>query len=151
MLGIHGDTGEWQVNSPTVILIAEDNADNREGYVEYLTFFGYRVEQAADGNRAWALTQELHPDVLLLDLALPGLTAGKSRGASDPDPGTRSTLIIALSACVTPATCSARRPRIDLFLDKPCYPRPSPPQSSGCSASRSDASTGPASTPPSSS
>src|SRR5215212_1994512 len=67
-----GFKGAWPVSNAIVNLIAEDEDDNREGYAEYLSFLGYRIEQAPDGDRAWALAQEVRPDVLLLDLALPG-------------------------------------------------------------------------------
>jgi CheY-like chemotaxis protein len=151
MLSTLGDTGGWQV-SPTVILIAEDDADNREGYVEYLTFLGYRVEQAADGNRAWTLTQEVHPDVLLLDLALPGIDGWEVARRVRSNPATRGTLIIALSACVTPGDVQrAQAAGCDLFLDKPCYPEAVAAAIERMLASRSDAGTGPAPTPPSAS
>ena len=34
------------VDDTPLILIAEDDADNREGYAEYLTYLGYQVAQA---------------------------------------------------------------------------------------------------------
>ena len=111
------------MNKPTVILIAEDDDDNREGYVEYLSFLGYRVEQAPDGDQAWALAQEVCPDVLLLDLALPGTDGWEVARRVRADPRTRNILVIALSACVFPGDVQrAKTAGCDLFLDKPCYP-----------------------------
>jgi CheY-like chemotaxis protein len=112
------------LEDPTLILIAEDDVDNREGYAEYLTFLGYRVAQVANGEDAVIWTQQLRPDVLLLDLALPGIdgweVARRVKGAE----ATRETLIIALSACVFPGDIvRAKDAGCEVFLDKPCYPQ----------------------------
>ena len=106
-----------------MILIAEDDEDNREGYAEYLSFLGYRVAQAVDGEDAWRQVQELAPDVLLLDLALPGTDGWEVARRVRANPHTRGLLVIALSACVFPDDVRrATAAGCDLFLDKPCYP-----------------------------
>ena len=111
------------MSNRNVVLIAEDDDDNREGYAEYLSFLGYRVEQASDGDRAWALVQDVRPDVLLLDLALPGTDGWEVARRVRSDPRTHGTLIIVLSACVFPGDVErAKAAGCDLFLDKPCYP-----------------------------
>jgi CheY-like chemotaxis protein len=115
---------EAWLEDPTLILIAEDDVDNREGYAEYLTFLGYRVAQVANGEDAVTWTEQLRPDVLLLDLALPGIdgweVARRVKGAE----ATRETLIIALSACVFPGDIvRAKDAGCEVFLDKPCYPQ----------------------------
>lgn len=110
------------MNDP-LILIAEDDADNREGYAEYLAFLGYRVAQASDGDEALASALQLRPDVLLLDLAMPGIDGWEVARQVRADPRTRSMLVIALSACVFPTDIRrATDAGCDLFLDKPCYP-----------------------------
>jgi CheY-like chemotaxis protein len=116
--------GGASVQDPTLILIAEDDADNREGYAEYLTFLGYRVAQVANGEDAIALTADLRPDVLLLDLALPGVDGWEVARRVRGDSATGRTLIIALSACVFPGdVVRATEAGCDVFLDKPCYPQ----------------------------
>ena len=55
------------------VLIAEDNAVNRELLRELLTARGYVVEEAADGVQALELMQKRKPDLLLLDLNMPVL------------------------------------------------------------------------------
>jgi CheY-like chemotaxis protein len=111
------------VSGSTVILIAEDDDDNREGYAEYLSFLGYTVEQASDGDAAWTRARELCPDVLLLDLALPGTDGWEIARRVRSHPDTRDMLVIALSACVFPDdVVKATTAGCDLFLDKPCYP-----------------------------
>ena len=107
-----------------LILIAEDDADNREGYAEYLTYLGYRVEQAADGDAALRAARQLHPDVILLDLALPVMDGWEVARQVKSAPETHDILVIALSACVFPDDVRrAASSGCDLFLDKPCYPQ----------------------------
>jgi signal transduction histidine kinase len=55
------------------ILIVEDNDDARESLRFLLESFGHRVTEARDGARAVALALHHHPDVVLIDLGLPGL------------------------------------------------------------------------------
>jgi CheY-like chemotaxis protein len=107
-----------------LILIAEDDADNREGYAEFLTYLGYEVAQAANGHDAIESARQLHPDVLLLDLALPVVDGWEVARVVKSDHALRETVIIALSACVFPGdVLRATAAGCDLFLDKPCYPQ----------------------------
>ena len=55
-----------------VILVVEDDDDIRELVAFSLEDEGYRVEQAADGLRGLELADELQPDLIILDLMLPG-------------------------------------------------------------------------------
>ncbi len=54
------------------ILIAEDNAVNRELLCEILGA-EYEVVEAVDGQEAVAKVQEMHPDLVLLDINMPVL------------------------------------------------------------------------------
>jgi CheY-like chemotaxis protein len=109
---------------PPLILIAEDDEDNREGYAEFLAYLGYSVAEAANGQDAIDSVRQVRPDVLLLDLALPIVDGWEVARLVKSDPQLRSTLIIALSACVFPGDVArATEAGCDLFLDKPCYPQ----------------------------
>ncbi len=55
------------------ILVVEDHAPLREQIVSLLVRAGYRVDEAADGRLALSMALDQPPDVLLLDLGLPGL------------------------------------------------------------------------------
>jgi CheY-like chemotaxis protein len=59
--------------TPSVILIADDNADTREIYTLYLNTVGYRVETAEDGHEAILKARALHPDLIVMDLQMPKL------------------------------------------------------------------------------
>jgi CheY-like chemotaxis protein len=53
------------------ILIAEDNAVNRELLRELLEARGYTVDEACDGQEALHMIEQKRPDLLLLDIGMP--------------------------------------------------------------------------------
>jgi len=57
----------------TTVLIAEDNAVNRELLREFLEMRDYQVREAGNGQEALERIQEAVPDILLLDLGMPVL------------------------------------------------------------------------------
>jgi len=57
----------------TKILIAEDNAINRELLRELLEARGYVVVEARDGREALHMIEQTQPDILLLDIGMPVL------------------------------------------------------------------------------
>jgi CheY-like chemotaxis protein len=57
----------------TKVLIAEDNAVNRELLRELLEGRGYTVLEACDGQEALRMTEQTQPDLLLLDIGMPVL------------------------------------------------------------------------------
>ena len=59
--------------SGPLILCAEDYADAREMYAAYLAYSGFRVHEAHDGVHALHLMTQNAYDLVLLDLAMPGL------------------------------------------------------------------------------
>ena len=58
---------------PPHILVAEDHAALRAEIVAVLAGAGWRVDEASDGRLVLQLALEQPPDVLLLDIGLPGL------------------------------------------------------------------------------
>ena len=57
----------------TRILVVEDNADLAFGLQTALEIEGYEVEIAEDGRTGLARAREMAPDLVVLDLMLPGL------------------------------------------------------------------------------
>jgi CheY-like chemotaxis protein len=53
------------------ILIAEDNAVNRELLRELLERRGHTVAEACDGEEALRMIEQTQPDLLLLDIGMP--------------------------------------------------------------------------------
>jgi two-component system, cell cycle response regulator DivK len=104
-------------------LIVDDNRDSREGSAEYLEAFGFEVEQASGGEEALACLRRRVPEVVLVDLQMPGLDGWELLKLVRSDPALRDVPVIAISACVFPQDrARAREAGCDLFLSKPCLP-----------------------------
>ncbi|MCS6909148.1 MAG: response regulator transcription factor [Anaerolineales bacterium] len=61
------------MNTPTRILVIEDEERIRQFLQRGLTFENYRVDLAADGSSGLALARENLPDLVILDWMLPGM------------------------------------------------------------------------------
>ena len=61
------------MRKPPLVLIADDNAMNLDILHARLTAHGYEILTAADGETALSLAREKHPDLILLDVMMPGL------------------------------------------------------------------------------
>jgi CheY-like chemotaxis protein len=55
------------------VLVVDDKPSNRELLRTALEFDGHQVFEACDGTSALKSMKELHPDLLLLDIQMPGL------------------------------------------------------------------------------
>lgn len=55
------------------ILLAEDNAVNRELLRELVEMWGYELFEACNGQEAVDMIDQVHPDLLILDLDMPVL------------------------------------------------------------------------------
>lgn len=62
--------GEGQGASPARILLVEDDADIRQVLRLYLTYYGFDVREAADGQEAIDLIPAYHPDLIVLDIMM---------------------------------------------------------------------------------
>lgn len=60
------------MNTPDHILVVDDDREIRSLLTEYLQQQGYRVSAAADGKGLRAAMAQAHPDLVILDLMLPG-------------------------------------------------------------------------------
>ena len=56
------------------ILVVEDNLDSVHSLTRLLRSAGHEVEYAINGYAALAIARAFHPDIVLLDLGLPGLS-----------------------------------------------------------------------------
>ncbi len=81
------------------ILIVEDQPDGRELFVLFLTRLGYDVAEAQSGLEAIAQAHAARPDLILMDLALPGgITGDETTGRLKADPATCDIPVIVLTA-----------------------------------------------------
>ena len=61
------------MNEERTILVIDDDDPVRESIADYLADSGYRVETAVDGEDGLHRFQDIGPDLVLLDLRLPGI------------------------------------------------------------------------------
>lgn len=106
-----------------VILVADDYQDTREIVHEVLTDAGFEVLEADTGESALAEVAARRPDLILLDLSLPGIDGWEVAHRLRADPATATLPIVALTAHTSPAEHErARRAGCDDIVVKPCYP-----------------------------
>jgi len=81
-----------------LVLVADDSEDVLEAHSEILRDAGYRVATARDGAQAVELALELKPDVILMDLQMPGIDGWEATRRIRADLRTHKTPIIALTS-----------------------------------------------------
>lgn len=82
------------------VLIVEDNEMNRDMLSRRLTKRGYHIILAEDGTEGLELATQKIPDIILMDLSLPGMDGYEATRRLRSHPSTREIPIIALSAHV---------------------------------------------------
>ena len=106
-----------------LILVVDDYQDAREMYAEYLQFSGFRVAEARNGNEAVERAFALKPDLILMDLSLPGMDGWEATRRLKADEATKNIPIVALTGhALAGASEGARKAGCDSFVTKPCLP-----------------------------
>ena len=80
------------------ILIVEDNPLNMKLFSAMIAAQGYAVLQAADGARGLDLAYQEHPDLIIMDVNLPGISGLEVTQILKQDPVTRDIPIIVTTA-----------------------------------------------------
>lgn len=90
----------------TRVLVVDDESSIREVLSEHLTTRSnpYEVMTAADGFEAGRLVATFRPDVVLLDLRMPGMDGFQVCRTIKADPDTARTVVIAMTGYYTPET-----------------------------------------------
>ena len=83
---------------PYKILIVEDNANNSSLLLDILSYHGYQVTVAGDGQEGVTLAIKLMPDLILMDIQMPGMDGMTAGSILKGDPLTRRLKIIALTS-----------------------------------------------------
>jgi CheY-like chemotaxis protein len=106
-----------------LILVVDDYQDAREMYAEYLQFSGFRVAEARNGNEAVTQAFQLQPDLILMDLSLPGMDGWEATRVLKSDERTRHIPVVALTGhALAGASEGAKKAGCDSFVTKPCLP-----------------------------
>jgi CheY-like chemotaxis protein len=70
----HDELRPPSTSPPRRVLVADDNLDAAESLQMWLQMSGHEVEIAQDGPATLAAAESFRPDVVLLDLGMPGMT-----------------------------------------------------------------------------
>jgi len=96
------ETAEADALGQVQVLLVEDNESNQEMIATYLRIRGCAVATARSGKAALALARERRPDVILMDVQIPGMDGLETTRRLREAPALRRTPIIALTALAMP-------------------------------------------------
>jgi CheY-like chemotaxis protein len=85
-----------------LILVVEDNEKNRKLARDVLQVKGYRVVEADSAEAALTLLAEQTPDLVLMDIQLPGMNGIQALARLREMPATREIPVVAFTASVMP-------------------------------------------------
>ncbi len=80
------------------VLVVEDNDGNMRLLHDVLEADGYNVLQAKDGMEGWRLAREHRPDLILMDIRLPGVSGLEVTKRLKADETLKSIPVIAVTA-----------------------------------------------------
>lgn len=105
------------------ILICDDEHRLRELIRDTLEGGGYALAEAADGDESLELARSLRPDLILLDMMMPGKTGLEVLAALRLEPEFAETRVVMLTARTQVSDRdAATRAGADRFLPKPFSP-----------------------------
>jgi two-component system, cell cycle response regulator DivK len=104
------------------VLLVEDNHDTRVIYATFLEALGLRVIEAVRAESALQLAKRHAPDLVLMDLQLPGISGLDAVRVLRSDPQTAAVPIIIVTASARGLTEEMRRAGCDELIAKPIDP-----------------------------
>lgn len=106
--------------SQPLILLAEDSEANIEAITGYLEATGHRLIVARDGTEAFHLVREMRPDLILMDIQMPGMDGLEAIRQIRADVTLSHIPIIALTALAMPGDADrCLEAGADHYLSKP--------------------------------
>ena len=105
------------------VLIVDDSNDIREVWHDWLTIWGFEVDEAANGAEAVEKAAACRPDVVLMDWTMPVLDGLAATERLKAQAATAGVPVLALSAdTFSPTPEEALRAGCTQFLGKPVTP-----------------------------
>jgi CheY-like chemotaxis protein len=112
-----------------LILVVDDNPINARLVLYLLTAVGYDVASAGNSDEVLVFLEARLPDLILMDVQLPGMDGLSLTRQLKADPRTRDIPVIALTACAMAGDeARARSAGCDGYLTKPIDTRALPEQ-----------------------
>jgi len=105
-----------------LVLVVEDDEDTRFLYAESLVHLGYRVAGERDGASGIEAAFRLRPDVILMDMSMPGIGGVEAIRTLKADPRTRDCLVVVVTGSGMKWFAAARDAGCDVFCRKPFDP-----------------------------
>jgi two-component system cell cycle response regulator DivK len=106
------------------ILVVEDQPDNRQILRDLLTNADFEVIEAEDGEAGLAAAAAHRPDLILMDIQLPGLDGCEATRRLKADAALQAIPVIAVTArALNGAEDKARAAGCDAYISKPISPR----------------------------
>jgi two-component system cell cycle response regulator DivK len=106
------------------ILVVEDQEDNRQIIRDLLSATDYEIIEAESGEEALAAVAKQRPDLILMDIQLPGMDGYEATRRIKADPALRSITIIAVTSyALSGEEQKARAAGCDEYVPKPYSPR----------------------------
>jgi CheY-like chemotaxis protein len=104
------------------ILIVEDHPTMREAMRLVLEREGFDIDEAADGDQALVAVRERAPDLVLLDMSIPGASGPEVLAAVKDDPATSDVRVIVVTATGEEGRAAAMASGADHYFTKPFSP-----------------------------
>ncbi len=79
------------------VLIVDDSPTELQAYQDMLEKHGYAVEQATDGETSLKKAAELKPDLILMDVVMPGMNGFQATRQLDKNPETADIPVIIIT------------------------------------------------------
>jgi len=106
------------------ILVVEDHEDNRKILRDLLTCHGFGVIEANDGLEGVQLTRSQQPDLILMDIQLPGIDGYEATRQIKADKTVKDIpLIVVTSYALSGDSKKAFEAGCDAYIAKPYSPR----------------------------
>ena len=106
------------------VLLVEDQEDNRRILRDLLTSAGYEIREALTGEDGVRLADEYRPDLILMDIQLPGVDGYEATRQIKANPALRAIPIIAVTSyALSGDDVKAREAGCDGYVAKPFSPR----------------------------
>ena len=81
-----------------LVLIVDDSPTDVHVMQKALEQHGFRTAAAADGSEGLRLAREMHPDLILMDIVMPGVNGFQATRELANDPQTRKIPVIMVSS-----------------------------------------------------
>ena len=106
------------------VLTVEDHEDNRRIVRDLLTSVGYEVIEAVTGEEGVRVAETERPDLILMDIQLPGLNGYEATRRIKANPELRHIpIVVVTSYALSGDDLKAREAGCDAYVTKPFSPR----------------------------